>query len=102
MPITPASICQYAAMAICADSAKASSAPPSPRRTRSLMWPYGSSGGGASEVLSVQETGEDVFTAFEYVVYGTIGCYFCEPKANPVRSSIDNPDDPSEGPTAIL
>ena len=59
---------------------------------------YGSSGGGASEVLSVQETGEDVFTAFlRYVVYGTIGCYFTEPKANPVQTSIDNPDDPSEG-----
>ena len=59
---------------------------------------YGTAGGGASESVTIPETGEDIFTAaIRYIVYGTIGCYLVSPKRNPVTSGIDNPEDASEG-----
>jgi len=58
---------------------------------------YGTVASGAGAV-TVPETGEDIFTAaIRYVVYGTIGCYLTQPSLSSSSTSIENPDDPSEG-----
>jgi hypothetical protein len=58
---------------------------------------YGTVSSGAGAV-TVPETGEDIFTAaIRYLVYGTIGCYLTEPTLTPSSTSIENPNDPSEG-----
>ena len=58
---------------------------------------YGTVAGGAQATTAV-ETGEDIFTAaVRYAVYSTVGCYLTEPVLAPTATSIDNPDDASEG-----